>query len=104
MMPDFQDQITATGLLQQAYRRVGVHFDDSHRVRVSAAIGEHIHGGDAKSKRACGPPRQRERGIGSRRFKRHRSTGAQIHPSGNFPTLAFGQHGVERRTGIYGNR
>ena len=41
-------------------------------------------------------PARRERRLGTRGFEHHRSPRAQIHPPGNFPTLALGQHGVER--------
>src|SRR6202171_1444167 len=96
MMPDFQDQVASAGLLEQPDRRVGSHFNDPHGVRVSADIGTNVHRGDAKSKRTRGLPRQCERGLGSRRLENHRSPRAQIHPSGNAPTLALGQHEVQR--------
>src|SRR6202171_5784444 len=49
--PDFQDQIAPAALLQQPDRGVGVYLNDPYRIRVSADIGEHVHGGKAKSKR-----------------------------------------------------
>src|SRR3954452_19718469 len=63
MMPDLQDQIAAAGLLQQPDRRVGVHLDDRHGLRIAADTGEQVHGGDAKSERVGGLPRQCERRI-----------------------------------------
>src|ERR1700694_1240699 len=62
--PDFQDQIAPAALLQQPDRGVGVHLNDPYRIRVSADIGEHVHGGRAKSKRMSSLSRQRERGLG----------------------------------------
>ena len=105
-MPDFQDQIAAAGLLQQPDRWVGVDLDEPDRFRISADIREHVHGGDAESKRAGGLPGQRQRGLGARRFEHHRSPRAQIHPAGNVPALALGQHDVERSiaTRRQGNR
>src|SRR6266550_7716338 len=78
VMPDFQDQIAAAGLLQQPDRWVGADLDEPDRFRISADIREHVHGGDAESKRAGGLPGQRQRGLGARRFEHHRSPRAQI--------------------------
>ncbi len=45
-------------------------------------------------------PRQLERGLRMRGFQHHRSPRAQIHPPGNVPAFALGQHGVERGVAV----
>ena len=71
---------------------------------LAADIREQVDGGDAEARaRATALPRQRRAPrFGARRFKHHRAAGAQIHPPGNLPALALGQHDVER--GVAGRR
>jgi len=54
VVPDFQDQVAATGFLQQPDRGVGVYFDNPRRIRLSADTGKHVHGGDAEPERSRG--------------------------------------------------
>src|SRR5438270_13744973 len=63
VVPDFQDQVAAAGFFKQPDRWIGVDLDHPYRFGISGDIREHIHGGDPKSKRPGGFPRQRENGI-----------------------------------------
>src|SRR6266481_1058797 len=104
MAPDFQDQIAPAGFLQQPDRWAGVDLDHPCCFRVPADIRKHVDRGDAKSKRLDGILREYQRGLGTRGFEDHRSSCTQVHPPGNVPTFAFGQHDVERNVAVYGNR
>ncbi len=91
-------------LLQHPDRRVGIHFDDGSGIRIAADAGKQIHRGDPQAQSAGGLSGAGERCFVTKCLDHHGSPCAEIHPSGNFPVAAPGQHGVERILGFRPDR
>ena len=86
VVPDFQDQVLAIRIFQEADRGIGIDLDNPVGVAAAVDIREQVDGGGAQSQRVCGPARQRQHGLGRRRLSIHRPARAEIHPSRDFPT------------------
>jgi len=99
-MPDFQNEIATTGILQQADRRVGIDLDDLGCIGLAADIDEHVDRRDAKSDCARRLPRQDDGRFGWRIRQHHCASRTQIHAPGNLAPFVLRRYGVQGRIAI----